>query len=279
MMSSGVSSFLRPRVAADLADAAEAVVLARGQIAAGNDVAAFGIVREAVRRFPASATSILAAAYDLYAALSDQSRYGLYQKHLFEFPLRPGDRILDIGSGHLPFPLATELADITTTNHHYGRGGAAFRYIEGKPVHEVSVEATGFADKAFDFVYCSHVLEHTEEPERACRELMRIGRRGYIETPSPSKDAYFAMARLSNHRWGVELVQGVLVFTEYDSEDLDGIGDDVLLEMVCDPRSDREKALCALMNLNADKLNTILFWEEEFTFRVERKGSAPAPAG
>lgn len=41
-----------------------------------------------------------------------------------------------------------------------------------------------FVEHAFDFAYCSAVLEHLEDPERASRELSRIARRGLIRAPS-----------------------------------------------------------------------------------------------
>ena len=40
-------------------------------------------------------------------------------------------------------------------------------------------------DDAFDFAYCRHVLEDLQSPVVAFREVTRLARRGYIETPSP----------------------------------------------------------------------------------------------
>lgn len=42
-----------------------------------------------------------------------------------------------------------------------------------------------FKDKAFDFVIARHILEHLPDPVGFLRELERIARAGYIETPSP----------------------------------------------------------------------------------------------
>jgi SAM-dependent methyltransferase len=38
---------------------------------------------------------------------------------------------------------------------------------------------------SFDFVYCRHTLEDIQNPQNAFNEIVRIGKRGYIETPSP----------------------------------------------------------------------------------------------
>jgi SAM-dependent methyltransferase len=41
-----------------------------------------------------------------------------------------------------------------------------------------------FRDKAFDFVIAFHVLEHVPEPALFLKELQRVGKAGYIETPN-----------------------------------------------------------------------------------------------
>jgi SAM-dependent methyltransferase len=41
-----------------------------------------------------------------------------------------------------------------------------------------------FRDKQFDFVVCSHVLEHVSDPKHFLDEISRVGRAGYIETPN-----------------------------------------------------------------------------------------------
>jgi ubiquinone/menaquinone biosynthesis C-methylase UbiE len=40
-----------------------------------------------------------------------------------------------------------------------------------------------FADKAFDMVYCTHVLEHVEHPRILLRELRRVARFQVLEVP------------------------------------------------------------------------------------------------
>lgn len=41
-----------------------------------------------------------------------------------------------------------------------------------------------FEDHFFDFVYARHVLEDVQNPRAVFRELVRVGKTGYIETPS-----------------------------------------------------------------------------------------------
>lgn len=230
----------------------------------------FDAIEQGMERFPETALATLAFAHAVYQNLPDKSRYGLYQSRIFDFPIQQGDKVLDLGSGHNPFPLATHLADISTTDHSIGRAGAAFRHVNGKPVYECSVENTPFADKEFDFVYCSHVLEHAEDPERACRELMRIAKKGYIETPTRGKDIFFNSARISNHFSHVELLNGVLTFRHYEAWEREGLGYSILQSMASSPQTDREKAFSALVYLRPRQINTMMLWENSFEYILEK---------
>lgn len=63
---------------------------------------------------------------------------------------------------------------------------------------EASVEALPFQDKQFDYSYCRHVLEHVDDPKKACEEIMRVSRGGYIETPSHFNELIFGK---KYHKW------------------------------------------------------------------------------
>lgn len=259
---------VQPR-SASLDETLAAVQSSFGQ---GRYPEAFDLIEHLVIAHPAHAVPLLAAAYDLYEALPDkESRYRLYQSRHFDFTIEPGARVLDIGSGHLPFPFATHLADLSLGDDQVGRAGARFKVVDGKEHHECSVEDLPFPDQSFDFIYCSHVLEHTGDPARACRELMRVGRRGYIETPTRGKDLWLHTARISNHRWAVEWVHDTLVFSEYGPEDLEGFSSDLVMQMHCAPQTQREKALSALIYLKAPLVNTMVAWEGSFRFEVRRR--------
>ena len=250
-------------------------VIARQFFSNGATREAIDIYEQLAIAYPAEAISLLAELYDCYQLLPNRDRYNLYQSRHFNFDIAKNDKVLDIGSGHLPFPLATHLADIAVTDNTYGRAGVPFKYIDGKPVYECSVESTPFADKEFDFVYCSHVLEHTTNPEKACREIMRIGKRGYIETPTKGKDIFLNSAKISNHTQYLELYNNTLIFTDYTPEEQEGLQCDILLQMNCKPQTVREKAFSALIMLKSDLINTMLLWEGTFDFEVRpgKRGS------
>ncbi len=81
-------------------------------------------------------------------------------------------------------------------------GGASAHWVA--PAHGLS-----FADKQFDFVICSHTLEDLRDPLWVCSELMRVGKRGYVEVPSREWETcrgaeHPKLAGLSHHRWLIE---------------------------------------------------------------------------
>lgn len=64
-----------------------------------------------------------------------------------------------------------------------------------------------FKDKAFDFVIARHILEHLPDPEVFLKELQRVGKAGYIETPSSFSESLFGWPF---HLWEIDVVGGVL---------------------------------------------------------------------
>ena len=274
----------RARVARDVRDPRSAVETARELFRSGRQLEAFDLYEQIAEAHPGHSVEIMADAYDCYAAMPDQNdRYNLYQARLFDFDIKPTDKVLDVGSGHAPFPLATHLADLDLGEGWTGRAGMPFKHIDGKPVYQCNIESLPFADKEFDFVYCSHALEHVANPEAACGELMRVAKRGYIETPTRGKDLWFDTARVSNHKWAIELFNDTLIFTEYSERDIDGLHCDVISKMHMHPESSREKAITSLQYLKADRFNTMLMWDGSFKYEVRRledrsaAPSAPAP--
>jgi ubiquinone/menaquinone biosynthesis C-methylase UbiE len=238
-----------------------------------NALEAIDIIEQVALLAPQISTKLLAQAYDIMQSLPDKdTRYTLYQSRYFDFPVKEGDKVLDIGSGHLPYPMATHLADLAVEDHNFGRAGIPFKHVQGKPVFNCGVEDMPFEDKSFDFVYCSHVLEHVNDPIKACKELMRVAKRGYLETPTRAKDLFLNTAKISNHHWKVEFFNERLVFTEYTKEELEGLSSDILMSMHCNPETEREKAFSALVLLKSDQVNTMLMWEGGFNVEVRRIG-------
>lgn len=89
--------------------------------------------------------------------------------------------VLDVGSGGRPYPRSDVLLDrLTGAEHRCGEE----MMIDGRPTVFGDATRMPFKDKAFDFVIASHILEHIAEPEVFLKELQRVGKAGYIETPN-----------------------------------------------------------------------------------------------
>ena len=97
----------------------------------------------------------------------------------------PTWRVLDLGSGHNPHPRANVIVDryLEDTEEVAGRSGRAVVRSANQALVVADGSALPFADASFDFVICSHVVEHVTEIDAFCSELNRIGVRGFIETP------------------------------------------------------------------------------------------------
>lgn len=123
----------------------------------------------------------------------------------------PGDFVLEIGSGHNPKPRANVLCDKFIEDDEQRGGGI----VADRPLVEADGQYLPFADSAFDYVICSHVLEHVEEPALLIAELTRVAKRGYIETPSEIAERIYGWPY---HHWIVNKIDGRLVLQKKECE-------------------------------------------------------------
>lgn len=190
-----------------------------------------------------------------------------YQAQYIDFNIKPADRVLDIGSGGNPFPYATVLVDrfLEASRHRYEPFVTA-----GKPLLIADIQHLPFRDKCFDFVYCSHLLEHVDSPVQACKEIMRVGKRGYVETPAFGKDALFAWAK-NMHKWHVVAIQHKLCFFEYSPRQLEGIRSLAWRNIIF---SKWHHPLQEAFYNNQDIFNVMFTWHDSFDVFVFRLDGA-----
>ena len=135
-----------------------------------------------------------------------------YQKAIVAPRIKPNDIVLDIGSGNYPSPRANILADLYQEKTIHRSGPIK----EDKPLVICPVERLPFLGHAFDFIICSHVLEHVDSPLTDGHELARVGEAGYIETPAYGKDIIVGSGYM--HQWQVVEFEGTLHFFEYSQQ-------------------------------------------------------------
>ncbi len=122
--------------------------------------------------------------------------------------IQDGDRVLEVGGGFYQFERADVITDLTFSDTS-NRNGAPILFRKGKKYVECAIEDLPFKEKEFDFVFCSHVMEHCVDPEKAAAELSRVSRRGYVEMPRLFSE--FVLGNPS-HRWMVTQVGKKLNF-------------------------------------------------------------------
>jgi SAM-dependent methyltransferase len=135
--------------------------------------------------------------------------------------LRPDDLVLDIGGWACPFNRAQWVIDAEPYEtrgfyRNFGRQasqGGEKEWFSAATWVRLDIcgrEPFPFPDKHFDFVICSHTLEDVRDPLAVCEEIVRVGKRGYIEVPSRAFESTRGieqsnLAGLSHHRWLIEI--------------------------------------------------------------------------
>ena len=196
----------------------------------------------------------------------DKDRFE-YQEQLVQFDIPAGSVVLDIGSGHYPFSLATILSDLYTEESPHRTEGLV---RDGRPFLILDMHHLPFADKSIDFIYCSHVLEHAEDPAQACSELIRVAHRGYIETPTFATDMLFSWALTVNHKWHVVAINNILLFFEYSARQQKGIQFPIWRILI---QSAEDHPLQEAYYNNLDLFNVMFAWKGSFDYEVYRLDS------
>ena len=113
--------------------------------------------------------------------------------------IKKSDLVLEIGSGDNPNSRADILCDRYLTQNIERAGGFYIRV--DRPFVVCDGYKLPFADQSFDYVICSHILEHMDRPEKFLAEVMRVGKAGYIEVPTALSERLFGW---HFHHWYIE---------------------------------------------------------------------------
>jgi SAM-dependent methyltransferase len=168
--------------------------------------------------------------------------------------------VLDVGSGDKPHWRADVLLDRYTGAEHGGqRSGRAAARIT-RPLFAADAADMPFADGVFDYVVCSHVLEHVPDPAAVIAEITRVGRAGYIEVPQA---ASAKILDFPSHLWWCRLDGSTLVFTAKHARAFDPEIAGYI------ERSGVERELERLLDRAFDYRIVSLRWNETIDVRIE----------
>ena len=161
----------------------------------------------------------------------------------------PDWNVLDLGAGRDGFKVANVFADIMDYDEIY----PDYRFVQ------TEASETPFEDKEFDFVVCTHVAEHVVDPIKFCKELARISKRGYLETPAP----FFDNLVFGNSN---PLPHGHVWWVTFDDDKMEMIFKPriaILEEMI------RPEDTTFLVTFFEDSMVTRLYWEDSIEVSVK----------
>lgn len=100
--------------------------------------------------------------------------------------IKENDRVLEIGPGGTPFTRSDVFLELIydDENEFKQQRGNTDQLITKKPVIYYEGKEFPFNTNEFEYVICSHVLEHVEDVEFFLSEMFRVAPRGYIEYPT-----------------------------------------------------------------------------------------------
>jgi|SRR3954468_22518262 len=99
--------------------------------------------------------------------------------------IKPTDKVLEIGPGADPYVRSNVLLEkkFGSEDEYASQFGGNQKLVTDKPVIFYEGDKFPFADNEFDYVICSHVLEHVENIEVFLSEIFRVAGKGYFEYP------------------------------------------------------------------------------------------------
>jgi SAM-dependent methyltransferase len=100
--------------------------------------------------------------------------------------IKKEDRVLEVGPGATPFARSDVFLEkkYASKQELLAQTGYAGELNTNKQVVFYEGDIFPFRDNEFDYVICSHVLEHVDNPDIFLKEIQRVAKRGYLEFPT-----------------------------------------------------------------------------------------------
>lgn len=181
-----------------------------------------------------------------------------YKRRIY-IPVDSNALVLDVESGDKPHWRSDVLLDRYISDEFGAQRSGNSETIISRPIFDADAANMPFKDKVFDYVICSHLLEHVERPDKVIDEIMRVGKAGYIEVPYEGSSKIWDF---STHLWYCRQESGRLIFTakknvSFDSE----------IDKFVESR-EIKKAMQSLFNKNFNKCIVSLYWNDKIDYSV-----------
>lgn len=179
-------------------------------------------------------------------------RWSLRRLHV---PVPQYALVLEVGAGGNPYPRANVMLDAMESTIERNEQSL----VRDRPLVLGLCEELPFKDKSFDFIIASHVLEHTDNPEKFLNELMRVGKAGYIETP----EGWFEkMCAFTYHRLEVSVLAGRLYIRKKPNWKPDEIA------KFWDTKLSNSEPLRKFLRVNPDLNHLRFYWCDTIEFDI-----------
>lgn len=186
--------------------------------------------------------------------------YSFFKRKIFIKNIGEKDIVLDVGSGDKPFWRADVIVD-KYINDNQQRHSGSIIYDSNKLFMNADVENLPFKDKVFDFVFCSHLLEHVENPDKAISELTRVAKKGYIEVPNAILEL---LQPFPPHLWFCMYDNNTLIFKQKEKKN------ELLINNIGEfgKYIYNNNIFQYLLTRHINNIFICLYWKDEFKYKV-----------
>jgi ubiquinone/menaquinone biosynthesis C-methylase UbiE len=129
--------------------------------------------------------------------------------------IRKSDKVLEIGPGSTPHPrsdIYLEKIFYSKEEEYAQRGYSSSKNLK-KPIYYYDGKKFPFRNNEFNYVICSHVLEHVpfNELSNFISEMTRVSSKGYIEFPN----IFYELINFQDvHLWFMNYRDGKILFLD-----------------------------------------------------------------
>lgn len=128
--------------------------------------------------------------------------------------INSSDNVLEIGPGAMPHPRANAfLEKVFTQEEALVQSGYATPAKLEKKTYFYDGTKFPFEDNSFDYIICSHVIEHVPVAELPAfiKEMQRVAKKGYIEFPT----VFYELVNYESvHIWLMNFRDGKMIFMD-----------------------------------------------------------------